>query len=202
MSTQLLNIINKLSTGSVSESAIAQILTILENDKIEVVTEKPKTKSVNKTKKDIPRQKKNDDTPFEIIDRIRKDTLEKYNLNLVEMLDTYIINTDDPNDKDYMTCIRKNNQNTIRKPPTKADIGKTYYTVYIRDTADDINTDHISLEIERRKFGITKTETGHVWLSLSDLRRFTIDDIPNIVKAIHTRNTPLNIHGIQCALLM
>ena len=50
MSTQLLlNIINKLSTGSVSESAIAQILTILENDKIEVVTEKPKTKSVNKT---------------------------------------------------------------------------------------------------------------------------------------------------------
>ena len=76
MSTQLLNIINKLSTGSVSESAIAQVLTILENDEIEVVTEKPKTKSVNKTKKDIPRQKKNDDTPLEIIDRIRKDTLE------------------------------------------------------------------------------------------------------------------------------
>ena len=147
MSTQLLNIINKLSTGSVSESAIAQILTILENDKIEVVTEKPKTKSVNKTKKDIPRQKKNDDTPLEIISRIRKDTLEKYNLNLVEMLDTYIINTDDPDDKEYMTCIRKNNQNTIRKPPTKADIGKTYYTVYIRDSADDINTDHISWKL-------------------------------------------------------
>ena len=88
MSTQLLNIIIKLSSGSVSESAIAQILTILENDKIKVVSEKPKTKSVNKTNKDIPKQKKINDTPLEIIDRIRNDTLEKYNLNLVEMLDT------------------------------------------------------------------------------------------------------------------
>ena len=62
---------------------------------------------------------------------------------------------------------RKNEKpEKIRKPPTKADIGKTYYTVYVRDSADDINTDHISLEIERRKFGITKTETGHVCLSL------------------------------------
>ena len=118
------------------------------------------------------------------------------------MMDVYIINTDDPDDKDYMTCIRKNDQNRFYKPTTKLDNGKTYYTVYIRDDRDDVNPDHISLEIERRRFGITKTETGHVWLSLSDLRRFTIDDIPNIIKAMHTRNTPLNIHGIQYTSLV
>ena len=118
------------------------------------------------------------------------------------MLDTYIINTDDPDDKEYMTCIRKNNQNTIRKPPTKADIGKTYYTVYIRDSADDINTDHISLEIERRQFGITKTETGHVWLSMNDMRQFTIDNIPTMVKTIHTNNTILNVDGLKYETLL
>ena len=48
MSTQLLNIINKLSTGSVSESAIAQILTVLETDKI----------TINKQETDLKRDVK------------------------------------------------------------------------------------------------------------------------------------------------
>ena len=128
-STQLLDIINKLSIGSVSESAIAQILAILENDRTDTTptkTTRPKTKA--KTTK----KKNDDDTPSKIIDKIKNDTFEKYGLNLFQMSDTYVINSEVQDDKDYLTCIRTNDQNRVIKSPTKLDNGKTNYSVYIQ----------------------------------------------------------------------